>query len=439
MSRLSRLRQNNKDAAETRELTLRFERRVRLSWLALLAERIWEGLLWPFVVVCAFLVFTLFGGWSVIPPLAHRLLLGAFGLALLASFIPLVRLDLPSRAAALRRLERNAKVEHRPASSYEDQLGAAPAAETAFLWAEHRKRLARLVAKLKPTWPAPRTDRKDPYAIRAALFLALIVAALAAGGDVRTRLASAFTPAVSTATALLRLDAWVTPPIYIGMAPVVLADGSEPVGTGSESFRALSVPERSQLIVRAHAPDGETVGLTIRKGSDAAPKTVEPKSAGTTGLIEFNVGLTEPLTADVQIGGQTVAQWQFSMIEDAPPSITLVADPTSTPRGALRLLYGALDDYGVASAEARFELAADEANKFAAPIAGRRNGGGGSQRRESVVQRSGHAVAPSAHQREEGRGQGDAGPDRASLGRAQGADDPCRPRSGRADRRKPGL
>ncbi len=403
MARLSRSRQSAKEAAEASALKIRFERRVRLSWLALFAERVWEALLWPFVVVCAFLVFTLLDGWSVMPPLAHRLLLGAFGLALLASFVPLVRLALPTRTEALRRLERNAKVKHRPASSYEDQLGATPPAETALLWAVHRKRLAQLVARLKPTWPAPRTDRKDPYAIRAALFLALIVAALAAGGDSATRLASAFSPAAGTATALLRLDAWVTPPIYIGMAPIVLADGNEAVGAGSESFRALSVPERSQLIVRTHAPDGETVSLTIRKTADAAPKTIEPKTGSSAGLIEFNVGLMEPLTADVRIGGQTVAQWQFAMIEDAPPTITLMSDPTTTPRGALRLVYSALDDYGVASAEAHFELAAGEDQKFTAPASEDMIEEDDLAEANPLFSAAGHAAATAAHQRQEGR------------------------------------
>ena len=45
--------------AEDRTLAKRFESRVRLSWLALLAERIWEALLWPFLVVSTFLVVTL--------------------------------------------------------------------------------------------------------------------------------------------------------------------------------------------------------------------------------------------------------------------------------------------------------------------------------------------------------------------------------------------
>ena len=359
MARPSRPRTSAPETAESSALKKRFDRRVGLSWLALLGERVWEGLLWPFIVVCAFLVFTLLGGWTLLPPLAHRILLGAFGVALIVSFLPLMRLAVPTRAEALRRLERNANIKHRPASSYEDQLSAPPREETAQLWAVHRRRLARLVARLKPSWPAPRADRHDPYAIRAALVLGLIVAVLAAGGDVRSRLNTAFAPGATGAPALLRLDAWVTPPVYTGIAPIVLADGSEAVGTGAETFRALSVPERSQLIVRTHAPDGQTVSLSVRYESDGQTKTIEPKT-GSAGLVEFNVGLMQPATADVQIGGQTVAQWQFALIEDAPPSIALMEEPTATPRGALRLLYSARDDYGVASATAQFELADDE-------------------------------------------------------------------------------
>src|SRR5687768_7012704 len=107
--------------AEDSELTRRFERRVRLSRLALAAERIWESLLWPFVVVAVFLIFSLLDLWSLTPPLLHRILLVAFALAQLASLIPLIRLQVPTRAEALRRLETHAGVRHRPATSYEDK------------------------------------------------------------------------------------------------------------------------------------------------------------------------------------------------------------------------------------------------------------------------------------------------------------------------------
>ncbi|MDJ0513175.1 MAG: TIGR02302 family protein [Methyloceanibacter sp.] len=344
----------SKNAPDT--LKRRFERRVRLSWVALLAERGFEALLWPFVVICAFLVFSLLGGWSLLPRLVHQILLALFLIGFVVSLVPVWRLAVPTRNEALRRLERDSGIEHRPASSYEDTLDAAPGTAPAQLWALHRKRLARLVARLRPSWPKPRSDRDDPYAIRAALVLALVAAFFAAGGDAGSRIKAAFLPSATASTQLVRLDAWITPPVYTSMAPVVLADGTEQVGHGAETFRALSVPVRSQLIVRAHAPDGDRVTLAL-EDEEGQTRTVEPKDGSAAGLVEFNAGLLSTATADLRIGGSTVAQWHLSTIEDAPPQINLSQAPTSMPRGALRIEYSAVDDYGVASAEARFKLA----------------------------------------------------------------------------------
>ena len=405
-----------------------------LSRLALVGERVWEALLWPFLVVAVFLILSLFDLWSVMPPLLHRGLLIAFGIALLVSLLPLIRFPMPTRAEALRRLERNAEIKHRPASSYEDKLGTTSRGDTALLWAAHRERLAKLVAKLKPSWPVPRTDRKDPYAIRSALLLVLVVAALAAGPDRWGRIASAFTPAANTATALLRLDAWVTPPVYTGIAPIVLADGSEPVGAGAETFRALSVPERSQLLVRVFSPRGETVSLETQPDDGTEPKLITPRSTGSQGLMEFNMALTSPGAADVKVGGNTVAKWRFDLIKDSVPQIGLMANPTTTPRGALRLSFRATDDHGVSSAEARFALADTEAAKAPVPELEGGKGQGRQASVQSLARSAADAAATAEGQCEAGGGQGIAGPDRPSLGRPEGAHDTRRPRPGRSDR-----
>ena len=361
MRNLFAARKSSQDRPEDTALARRFEWRVGLSRLALIGERVWEALLWPFLVLAAFLILSLFDLWSAMPPLLHRGLLIAFGIAFLISLLPLIRFPMPTRAEALRRLEQNAEIKHRPASSYEDRLGTTARSETAILWAAHRERLAKLVAKLKPSWPVPRTDRRDPYAIRSALLLVLVVAALAAGPDRWGRIASAFTPAANSSTAPLRLDAWVTPPVYTGIAPIVLADGSEPVGAGAETFRALSVPERSQLLVRVFSPHGETVSLETQPDDGAEPKLITPRSTGGQGLMEFNMALVSPGAADVKVGGNTVAKWRFDLIKDSVPQIGLMGNPATTPRDALRLSYRATDDHGVASAEARFALADSEA------------------------------------------------------------------------------
>ncbi|HKA64271.1 MAG TPA: TIGR02302 family protein [Methyloceanibacter sp.] len=345
------------DAPEDKSLTRRFEWRVGLSRLALVGERVWEALLWPFIVLAAFLILSMFDLWSALPPLLHRGLLVAFAVALLVSLVPLIRSPMPTRAEALRRLERHADIKHRPASSYEDKLGTTSRADTALLWAAHRERLSRLVARLKPSWPLPRTDRKDPYAIRSALLLVLIVALLAAGPNRWDRITAAFTPAARTSAALMRLDAWVTPPVYTDVAPIVLADGSEPVGTGNETFRALSVPERSELIVRAFGPRGEAVSLVSQPEDGSPANAVIPKITGSQGLLEFKLPLASPGAVDVRVSGNTVAKWRFDLIKDGAPQIALMGNPTTTPRGALRLSFRATDDHGVASAEARFALA----------------------------------------------------------------------------------
>jgi len=335
----------------------RFERRVTLSRLALILEKMWEALLWPFLVVSLFLIVSLFELWGALPPLAHRVLLFGFVVALLASFIPLIRMTWPTRQEALRRLERDAGIKHRPATSYEDRIGDTASGEATLLWHAHRDRLARLVARLKPRWPDPRTDRSDPFALRAVLLLLLFVGFLSAGGSSLDRIRQAFTLAPRSAVALMRLDAWVAPPVYTQRPPIVLADGTEPVGTGAESFRALQVPERSDLIVRAHAPQGESVSLITDKEDGGSPVTVEPKKSGSQGLVEFNVKLSENGSADVRVGGSTIAKWRFAMIKDETPTINLMGNPTVTPRGALRLVFHAEDDNGVAGADAKFALA----------------------------------------------------------------------------------
>jgi uncharacterized protein (TIGR02302 family) len=374
---VSRLTRTHRNAEAERAIARAFERRVRLSRLAIFGERIWEALLWPVVVVLGFVVVSLFQLWSYMPPLLHRALLGGFAVAFLLALIALLRLRWPSREEAVRRLERRGGIKHRPASSYEDDLATFAAPEAAAVWAAHRRRLAELVKRLRPSWPEPRNDRRDPYAIRAALFLLLFVGLIVAGPDSGSRLLQAFTAAPSEAHGLVHLDAWVTPPVYTDVAPIVLADGSEAVGPGTEISRALSVPERSQLVVRTHAPAGESVEVTIKPDAASGATAIKP-TTGKDGLTEFNLPLTADGIVHVDVAGGTAASWRFKLVKDHPPTISLVGHPTTTPRSALRLSFKASDDYGVASASAHFALADPKqagdlvqgTNKSSAPLFG---------------------------------------------------------------------
>ncbi len=327
------------------------DRKIAQTRAVLLFERVWRAMLWPFAVVGVFLLISFAGLWSLLPALGHTVLLVAFAFAALASLAPLFRITLPGRDTALRRLETHSGIRHRPATSYEDSLPEAATDDQRILWSAHRERLAALFAKLRPGLPHPRLDRADPYALRAALLLLVAISLLSTGPNARNSLLSAFDLDPASLGAKFRLDAWVTPPLYTGKPPVVLADGS-----GDQSIRAVTVPEKSLVVVRINGGPSSSPELHLTGPDGDAGKTIKPASFE-DGLAEYRMTLSEDATLEVRLRTFAAAIWQFDLIKDAPPVIALTEEPSSSPRGSLRLGFRTEDDYGVASAEARFELA----------------------------------------------------------------------------------
>src|SRR5690606_21449648 len=140
-----------------------------------------------------------------------------FAAAGLAALWPLAHLRRPSRIEALRRLERDSGLPHRPSSAWLDARApeqlrrAGERQHTAALWRAHRGRMERLLARLRPGPPRSDLARRDAYAVRVALVMALIVTVSFAGPAWRERLASPFSFAGATAAPAI-IDAWVSPP-----------------------------------------------------------------------------------------------------------------------------------------------------------------------------------------------------------------------------------
>ncbi|MDA7947776.1 MAG: TIGR02302 family protein [Hyphomicrobiaceae bacterium] len=328
------------------------ERKVRAARAVLLFERVWQALLWPFAVAGVFLLLTLGEVWALLPPSAHQVGLIAFALALLVSLVPLARVRWPGREEALRRLEQVSGVKHRPATSFEDELPEAADAEQRALWQRHRARLAAMLNRLRAGWPHPRLARIDPYALRAALLLLLVVGFTAAGGSSLHRLVTAFSLTPQESVAPFRVDAWVTPPVYTGKPPIVLADGSDE----GQSIRQVTTPEKSLLLVRINGRSGARPVVQVRSKKDAPNKTVKPANSDDQ-LSEYKIAIEEPVIIVVGSGGVARTTWHFDVIKDRPPLIGLTDEPTRSARGAVRFGYRVQDDYGVAASEARFALA----------------------------------------------------------------------------------
>ncbi len=344
--------------------TSAFERKVRLSAFALFFERLWPRMWLVLGILGLFLMVSLAGLWDRLDALSHKLVLGAFGAALLAAFVVLARVSYPSRDEAVRRLELRSGVPHRPATSYEDTLTLNqddPATRT--VWQAHRQRLADLVGKLKVTPPAPRTDRRDPFAVRALLLLGVVLLLGLAGDSTRDRIMAAFRFGPPVTAAEARLDAWITPPAYTAKPPILLADGARGglLLAGADGAK-LEVPENSIIIVRTSGrgaagleldirPDG---GTPIRQAAEK-PKETDAKPAAGSEASEVRYTLKRPGKVRVLAGGSELAVWTIHVVPDRIPTITMTKPPQISFRGSMKLFYKVDDDYGIASAEAVFE------------------------------------------------------------------------------------
>ena len=171
-----------------------FERKVRLSKWALLFEQLWPRA-WLLLGLAGLFIGRLAGRacGRGCRSCRTRSCSACSASPSLAALVALARVRWPSREEAIRRVEGVSGIKHRPASSYEDTLTlGAEDARTAALWRVHRQRLAALLAKLRVGRPAPRTDRYDPFALRALLLLGVFVLLVVVGDSASDRLRSAF-------------------------------------------------------------------------------------------------------------------------------------------------------------------------------------------------------------------------------------------------------
>src|SRR5690606_38914286 len=131
----------------------------------------------------------------------------------------------PDLDDAARRLERDGGIAHRPLAVLLDRPAGGPDPAGMSLWQAHRARLMTELARLRLTPPRAGLARRDPFGLRAALLLLLVIAGVSAGTDWPGRLGDALRPDIA---AWGRgqppiLDLWITPPAYTGAAPAVLS------------------------------------------------------------------------------------------------------------------------------------------------------------------------------------------------------------------------
>jgi uncharacterized protein (TIGR02302 family) len=313
----------------------------------------WE-LTWPHLarllsVIGLFLVVSWAGLWLTLPFVARAIGVGLFALAGLAALWPLAKFRWPSREAGLSRLDRGTGIRHRPATALTDTLATQDPVALA-LWQAQRERTLASLKRIRAGLPSPRLPIHDPWALRALVAVLMVATYVAAGDERNLRVAAAFDWNGVLAPANIRVDAWVTPPLYTGKPPIILSaankDAAAPAAGLSGPLGPLPVPAGSTLIVRS---SGGTLDVVVG-GAVTEAVAVEQAPKGTN---EKQFTIAGDGTAQVRSpSGQP--QWKFSATPDRAPTIALAKDPERQARGSLQMSYKIEDDYGVTEAQARF-------------------------------------------------------------------------------------
>ena len=344
-----------------------FERKVSLGRWALFFEQLWPRAWLVLGLAGLFVGASLAGLWPHLPELPHKIVLALFGLAFAVALLTLARVRWPTREQGIRRVEATSGIRHRPASSYEDTLTlGAQDARTAALWRVHRQRLAAMLQKLRVGPPSPRTDRYDPFAVRALVLLGVFVMLIVVGDSAADRLRSAFHFGALAKGAEARIDAWVTPPAYTGKAPIMLADGGfSGLRPAEKPAGPMEIPDRSILVVRGTGAALGTLSIEA-PGQDGTVQRLEaPPTTNATDVAELKLEVRKSGTFSVFASGTPLLRWPFVVIPDSPPKIALTKEPERTPRGALKLTFKVEDDYGVVSAEGRIRRVRAKEDKSA--------------------------------------------------------------------------
>jgi uncharacterized protein (TIGR02302 family) len=339
------------DAVSRLHLTQALQRaRLAIAW-----ERGWPHLARVLSVLGLFLVVSWAGLWLALPSIVRAIGLGLFALLALAALLPLLKFRWPSREDGLGRLDRGTGIRHRPATALTDTLKSQDPVALA-LWQAQRERTLASIKRIRAGLPSPRLPIHDPWALRALVAVMLVASYVAAGDERTARLAAAFDWNGVLAPANIRVDAWVTPPLYTSKPPIILSAANKDAGTPDAG--ALPVPAGSTLIVRS---SGGNLDVAVGGGvTEAAPVGDAPK-----GTNERHFTIAGDGTAHVRApSGQPL--WKFTATPDRAPTIALAKDPERQARGSLQMSYKIEDDYGVTEAKALFAARTNDAAKGAA-------------------------------------------------------------------------
>lgn len=386
-------------------------RKLFLARLVLAWEFLWPSL-WPAVGIAGlFLALALFDFFAQLPGWLHVMLLAAFAIFFVRALVRTIRNFVwPAQHAGRRRLEQASGLDHRPLTAVNDsQATGTNDRAAAELWRAHQARMAALSRNLRAGIPEPGLARRDPWALRLALAIILVVAGVTGWSDPLQRLSRAVMPTLQTdATAQrMAMDLWITPPGYTGLPPLfplrlTKQAAAEKAGRNSAAsphkdanekdaaspgLPVIQVPAGSILTAQVQGKgqlpelvlDSEKQGQENGDAPEAAVDTVKkPFEKIDQSYSRIVHEIDRNGTLSITAGDRTLGEWQISIIPDLKPAIAFANPPAGTPQATFRISYTASDDYGITKAQAeirrtyeRGEVVGKEVHRIDLPLPSR--------------------------------------------------------------------
>lgn len=336
----------NQDRIDAKKELNRLDRLVRrmrlvMGWEAFLAT------FWPvFSLICLFAFLGLIDLFPKLPPIVHGFVLSCFaGGGLVLLFKAFRALKLADDYQSKRRLEEDYGLINNPLSGIDDRpVHNTPA--TRALWLAHQKRQLELLQKIKGVQGRPVLAASDPLAIRGLAFLLLVIGLVVGWGDWGERLGRALLPNFDgTAYQTARVEAWITPPSWLGKPPVY-------VSTDQPLVNPLDVAEGSHLLVQISG---------LKKGDDKKPRltlgknqyefqAIDDRQAGQGGgAFRLEQSITGGDAIAVNQGRRALARWPMAVLADTGPMAEFLAAPDKLSGARFRLQFEGVDDHGIKS------------------------------------------------------------------------------------------
>lgn len=247
----------------------------------------------------------------------------------------------PNRSAAMRRVESDSDVSHRPLDTLHDTPALSKEG-----WTEHYAKSLDEVQRLVPPKLRPELGKVDKYYLRYILPVCIGLAIMIGTGDSLERLRHSLTPGwVSGAMGdQITFEAWIDPPAYTGRPPIYFKNADR-----------IEVPEGSELVARIiGTKDPTRPRLTTPRGSTRLALTrIGPDSFEARAIVK------RPGSAIWRIG-QTEKEWKITALADQPPEVSFVREPEADKRDRLIFAFAYEDDYGIDDLQLRMTLLQDD-------------------------------------------------------------------------------